>query len=206
MTSQEPITELYAHSYKLAANHCDFNSPKIIKRFINTKVYISTHRGDIVLPKEKSLDKVYAGCQRKRKFIELSKNNYIEYVNESRSDLASAQSEFDSNNIKWALVKIYQSLFLLCNAFLVKHEGFYSKDHECILVALIKNKIILPEDADNLASSLRKKDLFEEISAIRVDRNQAMYFPTALRKIDNESMKQDFINTKAIILKLFEEI
>ncbi len=160
-----------------------------------------------MLPKtEESIGKDYVDCQRRKKFVVINKDSYIDYVNESRRDLASAQTEFDSGNLKWALVKIYQSLFLLCNALLVKHCGFYSKDHKCILVALIRHNVIFAEDLSEISKSLHKKDLFEEISSVRIDRNQAMYFPGALRKINNDAIGQDFIRAKTIILKLFEGI
>src|SRR3989344_175374 len=96
------------------------------------------------------------------------KENYVDYIKEAYSDLKSAEKE---DNEKWAITKAYQSLFLMCNALLVKNLGYYSKDHERVVIALMKNKIIASKTIEKISKILNKgqeldlkpkKDFFEE--------------------------------------------
>ncbi len=77
-----------------------------------------------ILPKEGNLTKSFNSCL--KKFVIVDKSEYIDYIKESYSDLSSAEKE---DNEKWVITKAYQSLFLMCNALLVKNLGYYSKDH-----------------------------------------------------------------------------
>lgn len=156
---------------------------------------------------EKAVEKAYEFCEKRRKFVPMEKERYSDYIDESQSDLLSAEEEeIKKGKLKWAIVKIYQSLFLLCNAFLIKNIGFYSKDHGCLIYALMKNKIISLEITGKLNQILEKKNLFEEISETRIERNQALYFPKTIRKISDEEIKKTYEHVKKIILSLSGEI
>ncbi|MEK6834887.1 MAG: hypothetical protein AABX61_01340 [Nanoarchaeota archaeon] len=164
----------------------------------------------IILPKDKKLETVFKRCE--KKFVKVDKNNYIDYIKEAYSDLNSADKE---DNEKWAITKAYQSLFLMCNALLVKNLGYYSKDHNCVIIALLKNKIIsdktiekitkMLEEKQRLFSELKiKKDFFEEISNIRITRNKYLYLPKTQRKLST-STKGIVEEVKEIIRLLGEE-
>lgn len=163
-----------------------------------------------ILPKDKKLEKVFEKCE--NKFVKVDKNNYIDYIKEAYSDLNSAEKD---DNEKWAITKAYQSLFLMCNALLVKNLGYYSKDHNCVIVALLRNKIIsdktiekitkMLEEKQKLFSGLKtKKDFFEEISNIRITRNRYLYLPKTQRKLST-STKGVIEEAKEIIRLLGEE-
>lgn len=165
------------------------------------------------MPKNnKRLDKEFNWCSSKKTFVKVGKESYIDYMDEALSDLNSADKE---NNEKWAITKAYQALFLACNALLVKKLGFYSKDHGCVIVALLRHKIVteeklvkinvMLEEKKKLFSELRPKtNFFEEISNIRVTRNKYLYLPQTQRKL-KISAKGVIEEVKEIIRILGEE-
>ena len=107
-----------------------------------------------MIPKtEEKLEKEYERC--KKSFVAVNKESYIHYKNEAYSDLQSAEKDESS---KWAITKAYQSLFLMCNALLVKNLGSYSKDHSCIIIALLKNNILTKETLDKINSMLKERE------------------------------------------------
>lgn len=160
-----------------------------------------------MLPKtQQALERDYANCKTRRKFITIDKEAYTDYLNEAHSDLASAQKEFESGSLKWALVKIYQSLFLLCNAILAKNLGFYSKDHKCLITALMKANLISKDALEQLKGVVSKRNLFEEITNARLERNQAMYFPKSRRRLTDTEIRATFAEIKTIIQLLGEQI
>lgn len=114
------------------------------------------------------------------------------YFNEALSDLSSARNELDGGSPKWAISKAYQALFLMTNAILVSKMGHYSKDHSCVLVALMHHRLIPDEILKKIHSMLEerrrvfsgvKQDLFAEVSNLRITRNKYLYLPATLRKI-----------------------
>lgn len=143
-----------------------------------------------MIPKDiKKLDKGYERCR--KSFVKVDKGAYIHYKNEAYSDLQSAEKD---TSPKWAITKAYQALFLMCNAILVRNLGFYSKDHSCVIIALLKNKIIAGEaiskinnmlvEKKKLLSEFKSKDnFFEEVSNIRITRNKYLYLPETERKL-----------------------
>ncbi len=143
-----------------------------------------------MIPKDiKKLDKEYERC--KKSFVKVDKGAYIHYKNEAYSDLQSAEKD---TSPKWAITKAYQALFLICNAILVRNLGFYSKDHSCVIIALLKNKIITGEAISKINNMLVEKkkllpefkskdNFFEEVSNIRITRNKYLYLPETERKL-----------------------
>lgn len=164
-----------------------------------------------MIPKnDKALEKEYKRCL--KSFIKVDKENYKDYFEEALSDLESADKE---NNDKWAITKAYQALFLYINGLLVKKTGFYSKDHGCVLVSLLKNNIVSQEMLAKIHSMLEEKkkifteielksNLFEEISRIRIARNKYLYLPKTQRKL-KDSPKERIKEVKEII-KILSEI
>ena len=163
-----------------------------------------------MLPKnKKALEKEYIRC--KKSFISLSKESYKDYFEEAYSDLNSADKE---DNDKWAIAKAYQALFLYCNGLLVRKVGFYSKDHGCVLVGLLKHNIVPKEILEKIKNMLEEKskaftgielndNFFEEVSKIRIARNKYLYMPKTLRKL-KESSKERIKEVREIIQILSE--
>lgn len=162
-----------------------------------------------MLPKnEKSLDNEYKKCKRQRNFISVSKESYNDYVEEAYSDIISAEKELrEEINIKWAVVKAYQALFSMCTAIVIKNLGFYSKDHGCLIIILLKENLISDKTLKRVSSTLKNKEsLFEEVTKIRLLRNKAMYFPKAQQKVNLAIVEEALKEIKEIIKALSEEI
>jgi len=135
-----------------------------------------------------NLEARYARCE--RKFVKVDNMLYRDYQSMAYEDLDSARKE---ESPRWAVTKAYQALFMMCNSILVKKEGFYSKDHGCLIVALLRNNLVtkealgrihkMLEEKERLLSSLSHEDSFsEEITGIRLARNKYLYLPKTLRK------------------------
>ena len=143
-----------------------------------------------MIPKtEEKLEKEYRRC--KKSFVAVNKESYIHYKSEAYSDLQSAEKD---ESPKWAITKAYQALFLLCNALLAKNLGYYSKDHSCIIIAMLKNEILTEETLNTINNMLKEKkklltefkpkdSFFEEISNIRITRNNYLYLPETARRL-----------------------
>ena len=153
-----------------------------------------------MIPKtEKALEKAFEQCR--KKYISLPPQSYLDYQEEALSDLESAEKELQSN-VKWAIVKAYQALFLQCTAALVKNLGIYSKDHGCLIIALLNHQIIKKEALERIHAMLEhKQTLYEEIDSIRIFRNKALYFPKTQSKLaieDAEKLIQE-VRTLSLI-------
>ncbi|MEA3329513.1 MAG: hypothetical protein U9Q06_02100 [Nanoarchaeota archaeon] len=142
-----------------------------------------------MIPKtRKGLKKIYKRCE--NKFIKIDPKLYIEYQNLAYEDFDSAKKE---ENPRWAATKAYQALFLMCNSILVKKAGIYSKNHNCVLIALFWKNIISENILENVQNSFLEKNkiwvsplnnlLYNRISEIRIARNRLLYLPNSLRKI-----------------------
>jgi uncharacterized protein (UPF0332 family) len=164
-----------------------------------------------VIPKTKEkLEKEYIRCE--KSYVKIDKNLFQEYLNLAYEDLDSAVRE---TNPRWAITKAYQSLFLMCNAILVKKIGIYSKDHHCLIVALANENLIktpilnriyeLLKSKEKLFEGLKPEDaLFEEISRLRIERNSYLYLPKTLRKITKTS--RDILEEVRQLIKLLGEV
>ncbi len=146
----------------------------------------------MTIPKTNSaLANEFKRCEKRKAFVEVDKARYTHYLDEAYSDLAYAEGE---NSDKWAIVKAYQALFLMTNALLVRHLGYYSKDHSCVIIALLSHKIVSKEILDKINQMLEEKsklfselkpqdNFFKEIENIRLTRNIYMYIPKTQRKL-----------------------
>ncbi len=159
-----------------------------------------------MVPKtNEAMGRDYEDCSKRNVFVRIPKERYADYADEALADLSSAQKELQEN-VKWAIVKAYQALFLQCNAVLVKSLGFYSKDHGCLITALIKHKLI-PDDAlEKIRSMLKQKQtLFEEIDSIRLSRNKALYFPKTMSKLGVQESEATVEEVRKFIAALREQ-
>jgi len=136
-----------------------------------------------------ALERVYRKCS--QKFVKIDRSLFKEYQQLAYDDLESALEE---PNPRWSLTKAYQALFLMCNSILVRKLGFYSKNHNCVLIALLFNEMISKETLEQIHEILEKKDrlfnelppkdsFYEEMSKIRIARNRYLYLPKTLRKV-----------------------
>lgn len=159
----------------------------------------------------KALENALRQCEEDKAFVKIPKESYADFIKESYSDLASAEDELDKSD-KWAIVKAYQALFSMCNALLIKRSGIYSKDHGCVLVALMKERAIPETALARISEVLEKKwpanaggGLFDRISDIRITRNKYLYFPETQRQM-KASPKAVVEEVKAIMKLLMDAV
>lgn len=158
------------------------------------------------LPKtEEALEKAYENCEMKKSFRNVDNEQFQDYLMRSQKDIASADNDFKNGDYYWARIKAYQALFHILNALLVKHFGYYSKDHGCILTALLKNNIITDKIASQLHlvvenatknAAMTSEDAVQDIDDFRIQRNFALYKPKAWKEITKEDIEQELIKIK----------
>ena len=74
---------------------------------------------------ENNLEKAYLNCEKRKKFKEVSKDTFSDYLVRSQKDITSAYNDFENGDYYWARIKAYQSLFHMLNSLLVKNLGYY---------------------------------------------------------------------------------
>lgn len=154
---------------------------------------------------EPALEKAYQQCESRHKFRKVDSTQFQDYVIRSQKDIASAENDFKKEDYHWARIKAYQALFHMLNALLVKNFSYYSKDHGCILTALLKDKIITEETASQLhlvVESITKKkiitseDALQDIDDFRIQRNFALYQPKAWKEVTKGDIKKELERIK----------
>ena len=154
---------------------------------------------------EKALEKAYQNCEKRNRFRKVDSTQFQDYVIRSQKDIASAENDFKNEDYYWARIKAYQALFHMLNALLVKNFGYYSKDHGCILTALLKDKIITEDTAAQLhlvSENLTPKkvttseDALQDIDDFRIQRNFALYQPKAWKEVTKEDIKKELERIK----------
>jgi uncharacterized protein (UPF0332 family) len=152
----------------------------------------------------KALERAYSFCEKKKAFRVADKNTFSDYVLRGQKDIASAQNDFQHEDFHWVRVKAYQALFHILNALLVKHCGYFSKDHSCILSALLKNNIITEEIAEKLhlvVGNIEKcaktvENAVQDIDDLRIQRNFALYKPKAWEEVTKHDIKDELEKIK----------
>lgn len=100
---------------------------------------------NVKFPKtDEKLERAYESCEKRRKFVELSKDFYPEHLELAKDDLNSIATDFKEKNWRWVVTKSYYAIFHATNALLVNKLGFFSKDHLCAVIAL-KRKNLIPD-------------------------------------------------------------
>lgn len=154
------------------------------------------------LPKSlKALESDFNDCIRVKAFVKVPKETFSEYLERSRKDFASAKNDLNNGYPYWALVKAYQALFFVVNALLVKYCGYFSKDHKCLLTALLKEKIISSELVKRLKSKLKDLSKLNKIDELRLERNLALYKPDSWKTITKNHAEKLLEETRALILE-----
>lgn len=148
------------------------------------------------LPKDlTALEKAFKNCEEKKVLIKIDHELYHDYVARSQKDITSAYNDLKNGDYHWARIKAYQALFHILNALLVKHCGYYSKDHGCVLTALLINNIISDSIASKLHLVVEKKrsktaeDAIQDIDDLRIQRNFALYKPKAWEEVTKDDIE-----------------
>ncbi len=153
----------------------------------------------------KALENAYQDCEKRNIFRKVAKDSFSDYVTRSQKDIASADNDFKNEDYHWTRIKAYQALFHMINALLVKNLGYYSKDHGCILTALLKNRIITDETASKLqlvvkgmteSNAATHEDAVQDIDDFRIQRNFALYKPKAWKEVTKEDIEQELNKIK----------
>jgi len=162
------------------------------------------------LPKtEKSIRAAFQDCQKEKRviekvktFVEVSQENYKEYLDSSITALDAAKVLLDNKKYEWVIVPAYSAMFQAGNALLIKETGKECRDHFCLLVSLLKLKTI---DAENVQSLAYLKDKLDHdgisfASKLRLVRSSVIYKPSSTyneKDIAEQvfSRAQAFVNT-----------
>lgn len=152
---------------------------------------------------ERALEKAFLNCERRKKFREVDKSSFSDYLSRAQRDLASAERDFQSGDFHWTRVKAYQALFYMLNALLVKKLGYFSKDHGCVIAALMKKGIVTEEIAqkicllvDKVLEQATAKKVYEDIDEYRIQRNFALYKPKAWEEVRKEDVREELDKIK----------
>ena len=106
----------------------------------------------IKLPKKDAgIENFYQNCEKRKKFIEVEKGDYLQHLKKSKHDLYRAIKEYEDKCWDWTVIKAYYSIHHAANALLLKKKGLLCKDHSCLIISLKYHNLI-------------KEDLFKELS------------------------------------------
>ena len=110
---------------------------------------------------DEKLKKSYENCEKRKKFIGLSKDSYLKHLELAKDDLNSIRTDFEGKNWRWVVIKSYYAIFHATNALLVNKLEFFSKDHLCAVIALKKENLIPKEIYEELGEIYEKfSDIF----------------------------------------------
>lgn len=91
----------------------------------------------IKLPeKEGSIKKFFCNCEKRKKFVNDTKEHYKKHLGKAKHDLARAIDEFEDECWDWTIIKAYYAIHHAANALLSKKKSQFSKDHSCLIIAL----------------------------------------------------------------------
>src|SRR3989344_4283716 len=108
----------------------------------------------IKLPKEKEgITKFYENCEKRRKFVDIDKENNKKHLKKAKHDLYRAEREYEDKCWDWTVIKAYYSIHHAANSLLLKKKGFFCKDHSCLIISLKYHNLI-------------NDDFFKELSTL----------------------------------------
>ncbi len=156
------------------------------------------------IPQSKtSIKKAYENCLQRKKFRQVEKSSFADYLLRAQKDLASAERDFKAKDFHWTRIKAYQSLFHILNAILIKKEGYFSKDHSCVIAALMSGNIITNEIAkklhlisEKIKKEITSKEVYQDIDEFRIQRNFALYKPKAWEDITEKDIREELEKIK----------
>jgi len=106
--------------------------------------------------------------------------------------MLSAKRDLDENDLYWAVVKVYQSVFFILNALLIKEFGFFSKDHKCLLTGLLKKSLVDKNVSSKILKVFDVRKNVEEMDIIRQERNITLYHPKSKGIITRKDAEKIF--------------
>lgn len=152
---------------------------------------------NVKFPKtSEKLEKSYETCEKRKKFVELSKDSYSEHLELAKDDLNSIKTDFEQKNWRWVVTKSYYAVFHATNALLVNKLGFFSKDHLCAVLALKKENLIPDELYKELGNIYER---FSDIFGFAI-----VFEARKLSQYDTEKWKE-LTEEDAIIIKNFAQ-
>lgn len=86
--------------------------------------------------KDKSIDRLFEYYKKKGKLVEDTKNHYIARLEKAKHDLSRALEEIKADSFDWTVIKAYYAIHHAGNALLSKKKQEFSKDHQCLIIAL----------------------------------------------------------------------
>ena len=134
----------------------------------------------IKLPtKEESIKKFFNNCEKRKKFVDDTPEHYKKHLKKAKHDLTRANAEFIDECWDWTIIKAYYSIHHASNALLSKHKQQFSKDHNCLIIALKYYNLI-------------DKSLFEELTKVYGNFSDALSLDLTfqLRKIGQYSVDE----------------
>ncbi len=157
------------------------------------------------IPKSgEAIQNAFLNCEKRGRFKKVDQSSFFDYVERAQKDLASAERDFEAKDFHWARVKAYQSLFHMLNALLIKKVGYFSKDHGCVIIALMKEGIISEDAANGLHLLVDKvlkhatsRDVYLDINDFRIQRNFALYKPKPWDDVKEEDVRAELDNIKS---------
>jgi len=104
--------------------------------------------------KDESLQKVFEFCTKRKKIIQDTEGHSLARLEKAKHDLSRAFEEIKANSFDWTVIKAYYAIHHAGNALLSKKRQEFSKDHQCLIVALHHFNLI----PSNLFQELKKID------------------------------------------------
>lgn len=156
------------------------------------------------MPKnEEKLENAFLNCEQRKKFKVIDNSSFSDYLERAQKDLASAERDFKDKDFHGARIKAYQSLFYVLNSLLVKKLGFFSKDHGCVIIALMKENIITEDTAKevhllvkNVLKQASASQVYQDIDEFRLQRNFALYKPKVWEDVKAKDVRKELDKIK----------
>ncbi|MBI2631647.1 HEPN domain-containing protein [Candidatus Pacearchaeota archaeon] len=153
--------------------------------------------------KEEKIEIFYQNCEKRKKFISGDKENHKFHLKKSRHDLFRAIKEFEDKCWDWTVIKAYYALHHAANGLLLKKQGFFCKDHSCLIIALKFYKLINEEQFKELS---KLHESFSDIFGFDLTfqlRKIGQYDVYEWENVKNSGLKSgacsEFLNTSKII-------
>lgn len=134
----------------------------------------------IQLPKtEKGIKDFFESCMQRKNLLDDLPEHYKNHLKKAKHDLERAIKEFEDNCWDWTVIKSYYAIHHAGNTLLSNKKKLFSKDHDCLIVAL---KFL----------DLIDKRLFEELSLIHEKFSDVLSIDIAfqLRRISQYSVDE----------------
>ncbi len=115
--------------------------------------------------KDNSLQKIFDYCTKRNKLVADTEGHCLARLEKAKHDLSRAFEEIKADSFDWTVIKAYYAIHHAGNALLSKKRQEYSKDHQCLIVALYHFDLI----PDSLFNELKKIDeRFSDVLSLNI--------------------------------------